>query len=181
MSDFFAFKRLLPPAYLVQWEVMFSVCPPSGRGYPVITGFPRSGWYPQPGWGTPQSGQVRVPPSQVGVPPARDGYPQRAQGFLVGATHPWLGVSPRDRICLDRLCHGRYAFPRTVSRRRTFMVTFFQQYAPWSGWREIVAVFDFHPMETRFLVIRVNSKASGELGADVESWIRLQYKDRTIL
>ena len=57
--------HLLPPAYVVRREVMFSLCPHGGGSDPARSGL-----------GTPP-GQIRmgVPPPRQVVPPARDGVP----------------------------------------------------------------------------------------------------------
>ena len=73
---------LLPPAYVVRREVMFSLCPlrPGSDGVPPWPG--QNGVHPSQDWGTPS------PPPRPGkdvVPPSR------------------------DRLRLDRLCRGRYA------------------------------------------------------------------------
>ena len=63
----------LPPAYVVRWEVIFSVCPPSG-GYPSqvpMGGGPDGG--PPARYGAPLPGLNRGAggtPARYGVPPS---------------------------------------------------------------------------------------------------------------
>ena len=72
-------------------------------GSQVLAGGTHS-WMPpvRSGWG--------IPPARTGVPPGqvRMGYPHPARSGW-GTPQPGLGSPPpRDRLCLDRLCHGQY-------------------------------------------------------------------------